>query len=333
MRTLLLITGVLLLATPARADDGDWGVPKPEPAPLTTEPPASCAVNEREGFTEADVAATEQVLCGHIRESGHPGQYRIHLGKLGAKVVVTLVEWIDGTTLERQVVLSDLGELSVAAPRLVEANNERKSVGDTLDVTNVVGDEARAPKKRASTVHAWLGFIGAGSSGGTGGGMNIGMSAGSDRWSFVGDLRLAGETFNKPAVVVGEIFTLGLLDAKPDSNFGYMSLTGGIRYHLALSDTTPFLGAGLGVDYIAHDGAKGSYVYEAPSTGKGGLAGYGEIGLDVLRTRLVGGSIAIRADLPAFAAEETKPDPNNQQRYLARTVYSPIFSAGIAFRF
>ncbi|MFO0740060.1 MAG: hypothetical protein U0270_29445 [Labilithrix sp.] len=347
MRTLLRVfLGLLLLTAPKvalAADDGaDWGLP-PKP-PLPTHPPVVaeeasegpwCGVNMREGFSDADVSAVEQVICAAIKDKGHPGRYRIHLGKLGAKVIVTLVECIQGTTLERQVVLSDIGEITVAAPRLVEANHDRKAVADTVDVTNVVGEETRVPKRKPSSVHAWLGLLGVGGAGGTGAGANLAISAGSDRWSFVGDFRLAGEAFNKPAVIAGEILTLGGLDTDGESDFSYVSLAGGGRYHLLLSDVSPFFGAGLGVDYIGRDGAKDStpYAGDAPSRGKAGLAGYGEVGLDLLRTHLVGGAVTLRADLPAFAITETKADPTDSHRYLSRTSYSPIFSAGFAFRF
>lgn len=327
------LVGLALLATPKLALAA--GVEGPAAALRSPVEEASCAVSEHEGFSDADAAGVEQVVCGQIREKGHPGRYRIHLGKLGPKIVVTLAESIQGATVERQVVLSDLGEVSVAAPRLVEANHERTAVSDTIDVTNVVGDETRTPKKKPSAVHAWLGLLGAGGAGGTGAGVNLGVSAGSERWSFVGDLRIAGEAFNKPAIIAGEILTLGGLDAKGDSDFSYVSLTGGARYHLLLSDVSPFLGAGLGLDYIDRSGATRSYVYGAndPPGGTAGLAGYGEVGLDVLRTHLVGGAVTIRADLPAFSTHETKPDPNDSRRYLARTTYAPILSAGFAFRF
>lgn len=353
-RVLPGLLGLLCFVAPAAAfaEDGEWGLP-PKP-PLPTHPPVVraahiernadvappeqpwCAVNQREGFTDADVSAVEQVVCQTIKEKGHPGRYRIHLGKLGAKVIVTLVECTDGgPTIERQVVLSDLGEVTVAAPRLVEAGHDHKSVADTVDVTNVVGDETRVPKKKPSSVHCWMGLLGAGGAGGTGAGVNLALSAGSDRWSFVGDFRIAGEAFNKPAVIAGTILTLGGLDAKGDSDFSFVSFTGGGRYHMFLSDFSPFLGAGLGVDYIQRNGLANSYSYGAPNAADGtaGLAGYGEIGLDLLRTHMVGGAITLRADLPAFAIHETKPDPNDQNRYLARTTYSPIFTAGFAFRF
>ena len=356
--------GLLCFAAPtaALADDAEWGLP-PKP-PLPTHPPVIqtahveraeraeraerpndaappnepwCAVNQREGFSDADVSAVEQVVCATIKEKGHPGRYRIHLGKLGAKIIVTLVECTEGATVERQVVLSDIGEVTVAAPRLVEANHDHKSVADTVDVTNVVGDEARTPKKKPSSVHCWMGLLGAGGAGGTGAGVNLALSAGSDRWSFVGDFRIAGEAFNKPAVIAGTIITLGGLNTKGDFDFSYVSFTGGGRYHLFLTDVSPFVGAGLGVDYIQRDGlgSSSSYVYGSSnaSDGTAGLAGYGELGLDILRTHMVGGAVTLRADLPAFAIHETKPDPNDAHRYLSRTTYSPVFSAGFAFRF
>lgn len=332
MRTsLCFLVGLFALTAPRLA----LAAPPPDGSALPEE--VWCGVSRREGFSDADVSAVEQIVCGVIKEKGHPGRYRIHLGKLGAKVIVTLVERDAGANAERQVVLSDLGELTVAAPRLVEANHDHKPVADTVDVTNVVGEETRVPKKKPSTVHAWLGLLGAGGAGGTGAGVSFAISAGSERWSFVGDFRVAGEAFNKPAIIAGEILTLGGLDAKGESDFSYASLAGGVRYHLLLTDVSPFVGAGLGVDYVSRDGVSSSlayrsYLYEPPG-GTSGLAGYGELGLDLLRTHLVGGAVTIRADLPAFEVRETKPDPSDANRYLVRKTYAPILSAGFAFRF
>ncbi|MBX3227835.1 MAG: hypothetical protein KIT84_22765 [Labilithrix sp.] len=298
---------------------------------------ASCAVDKHEGFSDADADGVEQIVCRAVREAGRSGRFRVHLGKLGSKVILTLVERAPDGDRDEQVILSGLDEVSVAAPRLVEASAEQKPVAETVTVNNVVGEETRTPKKRASHVHAWMGMIGAGGAGAIGAGANLAISAGSERWSFVGDLRLAGDAFNKPASVAGAIVTLGAVDVARDgdADFSYASLTGGARHHFAGTDFSPFAGLGLGVDFIARKQTvmhHGGYVSE-DLKGKAGLAGYAEIGLDLMRTHVVGGAITLRADMPAFAVEERKPDPTNDRRYLQRSTYSPIFSAGFALRF
>ena len=73
-------------------------------------------------------------------------------------------------------------------------------------------------------------------------------------------------------------------------------------------------------------------VSDAQSMGKLGPAGYGELGLDLFRTRTTGGSIGFRADAPAFTIDDRVDDPNNPSRHLRTSMYLPVLSGGIALR-
>lgn len=298
-------------------------------------PDASCAVERFVGVTKDEADAVEEIVCPEIREQGVAGgRHRIRIAKLGGKVVLTLVSEREpgGPRIEKQLVLSGLDEVPVAAPRLVEAIVEKKPVTETQTVTNIVGQEARVPKKKASEVHGWLGMIAvAAPGGGTGGGAHLGLSAGSDRWSFVGDLRLAGQAFNEPAAAALTIFSLGLLEPKPEGEFSYVGLSGGVRHHPAVTDTSPFLGAGVALDYIGRD-PKG--FSKASNTG---VAGYAELGLDLMRTHVVGGAIALRLDAPAFTLEQRKQSGSwsyGQQPVVQRTTaWVPVIGASFSLRF
>lgn len=300
---------------------------------LADEP--SCAVERFVGVTKEEAEAVEEIVCPEIREQApYGGRHRIRIAKLGGKVVLTLVSDREdgGPRIEKQLVLSGLEEVPVAAPRLVEALVEKKPVAETQTVTNIVAQEARIPKKKASEVHGWLGMVAvAAPGGGTGGGAHLGLSAGSDRWSFALDLRLAGQSFNEPAAVAITIFSLGLLEPKPKGDFSYVSLSGGVRHHFAVTDTSPFLGAGVALDYIGHD-PKG--YGKASNTG---VAAYGEIGLDLMRTHTVGGAIALRVDAPAFMLEQTKQSGSwgyGQQPVIQRTsAWIPVIGATFSLRF
>ena len=323
----LFVTWPAFAQAPPSVDNGG-------PPAMTSDP--SCAVERHEGVSDADAAGVEEVVCGLVRADRHPGRYRIRITKLGAKVVLTLARSAGGSAGEKQIVLSGLDEVSVAAPRLLAASAEQKPVAETMDVTNVVGDEARRPKKRHPSVHGWLGLLGAAAAGHTGGGVNLGLSAGSERWSFVGDLRLAGEAFNKPAALMGAIFTLGSVDIDSDAELSFVSLGAGARHHLLLTDVSPFVGMGLGLDYLSFGARAPSttpYYSSSERSGKTGIAGYAEVGLDVLRTHAVGGAIVFRADMPAFAVDETKPDPADPSRQFRRSTIAPVLGAGIALRF
>jgi hypothetical protein len=297
----------------------------------------ACGLEKAIGVTEAEGLAIADIVCGPIRSepAKYPGHHGVRVVKIGAKIVLTLAS----PSGDKQLVLTSLEEITVAAPRLHEAAAEAKPVEETVDVTNVVGDEARRPKAKPSAVHAWMGVIGAGHQRGAGGGVLLGISAGSERWSFVGDLRVAGESFNKPAALAAMIVTLGSTKIEPDAKFAFVSLAGGVRHHFSASDVAPFVGGGLALDYIGYGTTRSKTMnygyegYEERSSGATGLAGYGELGLDVLRTHLVGGAVVMRCDVPAFATERVTSDPNDPTKTVTTRAYEPVLSAGIVLRF
>lgn len=305
------------------------------PAAFADEP--SCAVERFVGVTPEDAEAVSEIVCAEIAEHAPYGaRHRIRIARLGGKVVLTLVSDHprgDGPVIEKQLVLSGLEEVPVAAPRLVEATGDAKPVAETATVTSVVAEEARAPKKRASEVHGWLGMVAvAAPGGGSGAGAHLGLSAGSERWSFVGDLRLAGQAFNDPAAVAVTVFSLGLLEPEPESELSYVSLSAGVRHHFFATDTSPLLGAGVALDYLGRDRADGG---DAEATG---VAGYGELGLDLMRTHAIGGAIAFRVDAPAFMLEgSARPvgswSASTAPTYARTRTWLPVIGATFSLRF
>lgn len=238
------------------------------------EEPAPCALEMHAGVEDADAQAVEEIVCAEVRSKlAGRGVHRVRVAKLGGKVVLTLREThAAGDTAEKQLVLSGLEEVPVAAPRLTEAISETKVVEDTQTATNIVGVEARPYKKKTSEVHALLEMVGLAALGpksGSGGGVQFGLSAGSETWAFLGELRLAG--------------------GKAD----HIALTGGTRHFFSDRDTSPFVGMGMGIETMNVDRDSG-----------GGLAFYLELGVDVLRTRQFGGMFGLRVDLPTFAIDD-----------------------------
>jgi hypothetical protein len=289
----------------------------------------SCKVERHVGVTDDDAEAVQDVVCSALHEQApYGGTHRIRITKLGGRLVLTLLsDRPDGGRVEKQLILSGLEEVPVAAPRLAEALIEKKTVEETQTVTNIVGQEARIPKKKASEVHGWLGMLGVASpGGGTGGGAHLGFSAGSDHWSFVGDLRIAGQSFNEPAAAAVTIFSLDLVKPQPEGKFSYVSLSGGVRHHLLATDTSPFLGAGVALDYIGQEDASNT-----------GVAAYGELGLDLMRTHVIGGAIALRFDAPAFSLEKTTQtgswSATESPRIVHTTFWLPVVGASFTLRF
>jgi hypothetical protein len=324
---LVVVTG-LLLSRSALAEEPRPPAHSERPRPARADDP-TCTVDRFVGVSEDDAEAVQEIICTELRSQvPYGGRYHVRIAKLGGKVVLTIVgDKSDGGHVEKQLVLSGLEEVPVAAPRLVEAVVEQKHVVETQTVTNVVGEEARTPKKKASEVHGWLGMVGAATTTGQGAGVHFGFSAGSDRWSFVGDVRAAGSAFTAPTAVALTIASLGLLEPEPEDKFGYASLAGGVRHHFSSRDTSVFVGGGIALDYVNHT-RKGDGVI--------GMAAYAEVGVDLLRTHAVGGAIALRVDAPAFTMEERKdlPGPSWQYNGTATvTSYTPVVGGGVSLRF
>jgi hypothetical protein len=217
--------------------------------------------------------------------------------------------------------LTGIDELPVAAPRLVEAVSEDKRLADTQTVTNIIAQEARPSKKKASEIHAGLGVLGLGAlSGGAVGGAQFSLSVGSPTLSFVGDLRLAGDVVND--LLTG--FTLGIVEPSSERSLGFASASTGARHHFTDKDFSPFVGAGLALEAISLSG-------ENRAQKNSGMAGYVEVGLDVLRTSALGGTIALRADAPTFQLNGTQRMADGS--FLPVRTYTPIVAAAFSLRF
>lgn len=281
MRRFLLCLPVVLFSRNAFAQDG-----------------APCSVDKAVGVSEDDARGVEELVCSEVRSSlPREGVYHVRVVRIGTKVALTLTSNI---APPKQLVLSSLDEVPVAAPRLVNATAENKIVAETQDVTNVVGMETRPYKRKSSLVQGWVGAVGATTfakgDADTGAGIHGGVSVGNDRWSFVGDLRVTGGQLNTMVTTVG------------------------VRHHFGAGDVAPFLGMGLG--YMSID---------PKHTQDGeGLGFSAEVGVDVLRTTRCGGAISMRLDLPTFAGERSNYSSKGLE---TERTYTPMLVTALTLRF
>lgn len=267
-------------------------------ATVATEGDARCALASSAGIDPVDAQTAAELVCNEVGD--HPGRFRVRIARLEHKVVLTLTRGEGDAATERHLVLSGLDEVPTAAPRLVEALGEEKPVVETQTVDNIVGEEARKPKKKPGEIHAWLGVVtttALRSEMATRGGVELGLSIGNTSTVFVVNARLVGESFAQPLAVAATIFSLGLLydeHRKPvEGAFGTGAI--GVRQYLGSGDVGPFAGAGLGIGYLAMEHPSGAHV-----SGSGVLP-YAELGVDVLRTNMMGGTIGLRLDVPTFS--------------------------------
>lgn len=318
MRALLVGLAVLLLPTAAMASD-------------------RCVLDAHPGIDDADADAATDFVCAEVDKHlvGGAARYHVKLGKLGGQVVVTVEAERAGARSEReQLVLSSIEEVPVAAPRLVDALGQKRPVAETMDVTNVVGGETRVPKKRPSEVHGSLTPLvlvmpGAGTSGGA----RLGLSFGAGRWSFGTDATLAGYSFT--GVLNGFLGSSRdayseRKDVIKNPGIGYAALAAGVRFHFTESDLSPFVGAGIALMY---EGQAGDSYTPSEHVSNFGGAAFGELGVDVARTRQFGATFSARVDAPAYALSTTTERPSaTGYTTMNASNYVPVVTLGIGLR-
>jgi hypothetical protein len=296
---------------------------------------STCALASSAGIDPVDAETAAELVCHEVVPAGNAtSDYQVRVARLERKVVVTLTRSDGAAKTERHLVLSGLDEIPTAAPRLAVALADEKPVVETQTVDNVVGEEARKPKKKPGEMHAWLGISTATalSSGfQTRGGVELGLAIGSTSTVFVASGRLIGESFAEPLHAFGTIVSLGLLEdenrKRVDGAFGAGSV--GVRQYLTSADLGPFVGGGLGIGYLSVEHPAGARVSGS------GVIPYVEVGLDVLRTSMVGGTIALRMDIPTFELEgdaKTRVDAVNVRVDHIRS-HVPLLGASAALRF
>lgn len=283
---------------------------------------SNCMMSRAVGLTEAESQAVEDVVCQVVHEQApREAKHYIRLSAVGGRYVLTILQERNGVVAEKQALLNGIDEVAVGAPRLVEALNEQKRLEETQTMTNIIAQETRVPKRKPSEMHAGLGVIGVGAlSGAAQGGAQFSVTAGSPTLSFVGDLRVAGDIANDAT----RLFTLGIVELSKEKQMSYASASSGARHHFTETDFSPFVGAGLALASLG--------LTTDSSEQKGsGIAGYAEVGLDVLRTNTIGGTIALRVDAPTFRLEGEQRMEDGSSAAVG--TYTPIVAAAFSLRF
>lgn len=274
----------LLGSSAALADDLDPATaPPPPPAPIAT---SRCTLGAHAGIPDADAMTAAQVVCDEIFKLGAPANahYRVGLGKLGNVIILSVtVESSPGVTQDhKQMQLSSIEEVSVAAPRLAQAAVHGTPLQQTQTVDNIVGDEARKPRKKSGSTHFALGLIGVlpplSAGGSPAPGIDLDFSYEASNFSLNAGLR-------------------GASGGQDQAHVGYFALTIGGRYFLTDTDIAPFIGGGMAWTTLT---ARTSSF----NGDNNGLGAYGEIGVQALRTHRTHLTLGLRADLPFYSLKE-----------------------------
>jgi hypothetical protein len=249
----------------------------------------SCRLDAHEGIDDPDARTAALLVCSEIARLNPPpdAHYHVTLGKLGTIIILSVTREGDtpGVTADvRELRLHGIEEAAVAAPRLAESIVHGTPIAETEKFDNLVGQETHgAPKKGGGSVHFSLGVVGElpplDQSFGPAPGLSLRVHYETKAWEIGGDIRFGSGQVSSTSPSVGF----------------FMAELGG-RYFFNETDVTPFVGGGLGWEYLN---------LQIPAIGfsgnNSGLGAFAEAGVEFLRTYHTHLSVGVRLDLPFFS--------------------------------
>jgi hypothetical protein len=261
---------------------------QPAPAAPRADSGGFCGLGEALGVNPDEATVATRYICGEIwnQSAGKPGAgYRVHYGKLGAKILVT-VEATDSAGMrdERHIEVVALDEVTVAAPRIAKAIVNKTSVKDTETADNVLGNEAKASNQKRGAVKLEGGIVGT-------------TLIGPPAVAPAAGLNLQLDYVSERALVYMG-FRFGISPA-----LNTIGVHAGADYHLSDADIAPFVGGG----------AVWSALKATPDDRSISGSGFGvfvEAGVTMFRTNRTNFRVGVRADIPWYALQEETRVPN-----------------------
>lgn len=289
----LLFSSSAALAQP---DEGQAPAAKP-PAAQASGGYASCLLGLRPKAQEDSARTAARLFCDEVRGKGVAigdlteqapaggAAYRIDIETLGSQLLVRVAhESPLGTPrATRRLFLANFEEMNVAAGRLAEALVHDKPLSETATVTSVVrADTAPNQKKRGDTL-VGVGLIGVSSTA-----ANVFAAPGAEGSLF----------YETPDLAVGaSIAGAGGGGAGTGSGkLGYFAFSVGARHYLTQSDITPYIGGGAAYTHLYIRSGD----YGDTGDKNGGLGGYLEGGVQLLRLHKHHLGAGLRADAPLY---------------------------------
>jgi hypothetical protein len=239
-------------------------------------------LGEHDGVPEPDARTSARLVCDEIaRESAGAwtGTYRVSMSRLGTNIILSVrADGVNGGTVRlRTLRLGRIEEAALAAPRLAEAIVRDIPIEETEKVGNLTGGETARIQKKPGEFKLGIGV----------GGVLL-----STADTTASALLLVRAHYETPRFAVG-----GEMRVSTNAPMPYFGLGVGGRYFTSDADVSPFFGGGLAL--VALDS------YDS----KSGLAAYGELGLQMLRTHRARFTLDLRVDAPTFATgSSTNPN-------------------------
>ncbi len=237
---------------------------------------------------DADAATCAQLVCSALAHAGAPAQarYRVGIGKLGSSVILSVAlegETFGSTADTRELRLGSLDDVPAAAPRIANAIVHGTVIEDDTPPAAPPPETLRSPPAPSAKVHFALGMVGQfpplDRSATPAAGADLELHAEMSSFEIVTDLRFGGDDSDGSVGIVFVEFSMGG------------------RYFTSEADFSPFIGGGFAWSYLdltdhVHNDFDGSHT---------GLGAYGEMGIEIGRTRHTHLAIGARLDLPFYS--------------------------------
>lgn len=325
MRSSIVVSfATLLSAFPLAAFAQGNGAPAPAPAPAPPKTEAAvhlepsepnepvaiqgqCTLRSHEGIKVADATTAARLVCADLQREGYAQAADVHLSSLGAKVILSVSE--PNGANERRLILNGIEEVSVAAPRIAKSFVHHTSEEETLNIENVVGDEARQRQSKSGKGHFALGVTGL-------------AMAGAGTFSPAGGFHMA------PMYETSSRIAFGI-----DGRFATQADTAQIgasvfaRYYFTATDISPYAGGGLAWNYYTVDRRANGGTDVSAS----GLVPYAEAGVELARTSASRFNLGARIEVPTFQLEGSDYGPGLVRTPASRYILPIGVTASVVF--
>ncbi|MXW65324.1 MAG: hypothetical protein F4Y00_03100 [Bacteroidetes bacterium SB0662_bin_6] len=264
--------------------------------------PAVCLIGDHGDLPEADAHTSAFLVCRELRDQGiQVGEpvydapasaiaYRVTLHVLGQNILVRLSEEapVGTVVIERELLLAGIEEMVSAAPRLVDALVNETSLATTVDMENLVEEEARELRKIPGEFMWRLGMIG---------------TSVSNNSEFGAEW---GWFYETPSYAVGTEFRGSGGSNDNDERFTFFAWSIGGQYFFNKKNISPYVGGGIARswgsrDYYEEENFDDDYYYSYTETdSESGMGIYVVGGVEALRLSRARLKLELRIDQPFY---------------------------------
>lgn len=250
--------------------------------------------------------------------------YRVGLHRLGEQYIIRIArERAPGQPDKtEQIRLATLSDIDRAAPRLAEAMTGGRNLEESQEMQTVTRAEARKMEKKDGEFLWGIEMFGVG----------FGGTDAIGAFGFGGSFG-----YETPEMGITVNFRGGGAGGSNSTNTVFTEFTIGGRYFFSPSNTSVFIGGGVGGMFLSH---REGDDYELPQYSGGGLGGYGELGVEFLRLHGSRLSIEGRVSAPMFRLSYDDDDYYYDYDDAARrieddksSVYVMPVTVGVSYKF